>query len=78
MPSTKARLLKHDFPVRGPKNGKKQNCVTKILPIVLVRLFASKPLFHWAMTGSPSNRSENSLVLFVRFFSFVSPFGSFL
>ena len=29
--------------------------------------FASKPLFYWV---APSNCSENSLVLFVRFFGF--------
>ena len=54
-----------------------RNCVTKSLPNIWVNFlvrFASKPLFYWVMTGNPSNCSENSLVLFVRFFGFVGPF----
>ena len=61
----------------GQKKVPQRNCVTKILPNVRVNFlvrFASKPLFCWVMTGNPSNCSENSLVLFVRFFGFVGPF----
>ena len=54
------------------------NCVTKILPNVRVNFrvrFASKP---FCLQGddsiTPYNCSDNSLVLFVRFFGFVSPF----
>ena len=47
-----------------------RTCATKILPNFRVNFlvrFASKPLLCWPV---PSNRSEDSLVLFVRFFGF--------
>ena len=54
----------------GTEKVPQRTCVTKILPNFrlnfLVR-FASKPLFYWVV---PSNRSVNSLVLFVQFFGF--------
>ena len=66
--------------VVGTEKVPQRNCVPKILPNVQVNFlvrFASKTL---VLLGNdpvtPSNCSENSLVLFVRFFGFVSPFGS--
>ena len=61
----------------GTEKVPQRNCMTKILPNIRVNFlvrFASKPFFYWVMTGNPSNCSENSLVLFVRFFGFMGPF----
>ena len=52
---------------------------TKISPNFRVNFlvrFASKPMFYWVNGPvTPSNRSENSLALFVRFFGFGVLFG---
>ena len=64
--------------ILGTEKVPQRNCVTKILPNVRVNFlvrFASEPLFYWVVTGNPPpNCSENSLVLFVRFFGFVGLF----
>ena len=51
---------------RYPKELLRQRFLPNFRVNFLVR-FASKPLFYWVV---PSNCSENSLVLFVRFFGF--------
>ena len=53
------------IPYIRDRKGTPKSFATKISPNFLVR-FASKPLFYWGFL--PSNHSENSLVLFVRFF----------
>ena len=56
--------------VSGTEKVPQRTCATKILPNFRVNFlvrFASKPWFYWVV---PSNCSDNSLVLFVRFFGF--------
>ena len=59
----------------GTEKVPQRTFATKSSPIFRVNFlvrFASKPLFYWIV---PSNCSENSLVLFVRFFGYGVLFG---
>ena len=61
--------------ISGTEKVPQRTFATKILPNFRVNFlarFASKPLFYWVV---PSNCSENSLVLFMRFFGFGVLFG---
>ena len=71
-----APTLWKKFEIEDRKGTTKKLC-DKDLPNVRVNFlvrFASTPLFYWEMTLTPSNCSEDSLVLFARIFGLVGPF----